>query len=99
MNCRWKAYIDYVYSNLLKLIGIFNKLRRKVIFNVLKSLYFAFVHPHLLYAIEVYGNSSPNHLNKLIILNNKLLRIVQNKSLRTPVIELYGNFNLFIYLL
>jgi len=60
---------------------------------VLKSLYFAFVHPHLLYGIEVYGNSSLSHLNKLIILNNKLLRIVQNKSLRTPVIELYRNFN------
>ena len=81
----WKAHIDYVYSKLLKFIGIF-------CFNVLKSLYFAFVDPHLLYGIEVYGNSSLSHLNKLIIFNNKLLRIVQNKSLRTPVIELYRNF-------
>ena len=53
-----------------------------------KSLYIAFVHPHLLYGIEVYGNSSLNHLNKLIILNKKLLRIVQNESLRT---QLSGN--------
>jgi len=64
-------------------------------FSVLKSLdlYFAFVHPHLWYGVEVYGKSSLNHLNRVIILNNKLLRIVQNKSLRTPVIELYRNFN------
>ena len=73
--------------------GILYKLKWKVSFNVLKSLYFAFVHPHLLYGIEVYGNSSLSHLNKLIILKNKLLRIVQNKSFRTSVIELYRNFN------
>ena len=58
-----------------------------------KSLYFAFVRSHLLYGIEVYGNSSQNHLNKLIILIKKLLHIVRNKSLRTPVIELCRNFN------
>jgi len=54
------------------------------------------LHPHLLYGIEVYASSSQNHLNKLIILNNKLLRI-QNKSLRTPVIELYRNLIHYLY--
>jgi len=81
----WNAHIDYMYSKLLKFIGFFYKLSWKVSFSVLKSLYFAFVHPHniMLYGREVYDNSSLNHLNKLIILNNKLLRIVQNKSPRT----------------
>ena len=91
--CAWRHNNKQACRNFGKFIGIFYKLRWKVSFNVLKSLYFAFVHPHLLYGIEVYGNSSLSHLNKLIILNNKLLRIVQNKSLRTPVIELYRNFN------
>jgi len=50
---------------------------------ILRMIYFAFVHPHLLYGIEVYGNTTTNHLSKLIILNNKLLRILQNKSIKT----------------
>jgi len=88
-----KSHIDYVYSKLLKW-NFFYKLRWKVSFSVLKSLYFAFEHPHLLYGIEVHGNSSQNQLNKVIILNNKLLlHIVQKKSLRIPVIELYRNFD------
>ena len=46
---------------------------------ILKSIYFAFVHPHLLYGIELYANTSSSHLSKLETLNNKLLRILQNK--------------------
>jgi len=39
-------------------------------------IYSAFVHAHLLYGIEVYGNTTANHLRKLTVLNNKLLRIL-----------------------
>ena len=52
-------------------------------------LYFAFVYLHLLYGIEVYGNTSKNSINRLIILNNKIVRIVQNKPLQYRVLNLY----------
>jgi len=51
--------------------------------------YFAFVHSHLLYEIKVYSNTTANHLSKLIILNNKLLRILQYKSIKSHSIGLY----------
>ena len=56
-------------------------------------IYFAFVHSHLLYGIEVYANTTKNHLTKLITLNNKLLRIVQQKRNRTHTVELYQNYS------
>jgi len=37
------------------------------------------MHPHLLYGIELYANTGSTHLSKLETLNNKLLRILQNK--------------------
>ena len=55
-------------------------------------LYFAFVYAHLLYGIEIYSNTCKNHISKLEILN-KILRILQNKSIRTPVIELYKSYD------
>ena len=67
----------------VKFIGIFYKLR---------TVYFAFVHPHIAYGIELYANTlntAVTHLNKLLILNNKLLRILQNKSYNYPSNELY----------
>jgi len=60
---------------------------------VLKMLYFAFVYPHPLYGIEIYDNTSKSHISKLEILNNKILRILQNKSIHTPVIELYKSYD------
>jgi len=56
-------------------------------------IYFAFVHSYLAYGIEIYGNTYTSHLNRLMILNNKLLRILQNAPRDTPVIKLYANFN------
>ena len=57
-------------------------------------IYFAFVHSHLAYGIEIYGNTYINRLNRLMILNNKLLRILQNAPRDTPVVKLYANFNI-----
>lgn len=89
----WKPHIDYVHSKLLKFTSIFYKLRWKLSSAVLRILYFAFVYPHLLYGVEVYGNCYRSHIDKLIILNNKLLRIIQNKPMKTHVSQLYRNFD------
>ena len=48
-------------------------------------IYFAFIHSHLVYGIEIYGNTYINHLNRLAIL--------QNAPSDTPVVKLHANFN------
>ena len=39
----------------------------------------------------MYANTGTTHLSKLITLNNKILRILQNKSYSAPVKELYAH--------
>ena len=58
-------------------------------------IYFAFVHSHLAYGIEIYGNTYTNHLNKLMILNNTLLRTLRNAPSDILVVKLNANFNTF----
>ena len=53
----------------------------------------AFVHSHLIYGIEIYGNTCTEYLNKLMILNNKIFRILQHAPLDTPVSQLYATFH------
>ena len=89
----WSHHIDTIYSKLLKYIGIFYKIRSKLPWSILRNIYFAFVYPHILYGIEIYANTSSTHLKKLIIMNNKLLRILQNKPHKFPVKDLYLNFD------
>jgi len=61
-------------------------------YKVLVTIYYAFVHSHLLYDIEIYGNTHHSYLNKLMVLNNKLLRILQNAPRNIPVVDLYKTF-------
>jgi len=53
---------------------------------------FAFVHSHLLYGVELYANTGITYLSKLITLNNKILRILQNKAYNAPAKELYTDY-------
>ena len=39
-------HIEYIYGKLLRLVGIFYKIRNKLPLAVLKTIYFAFVHSH-----------------------------------------------------
>jgi len=61
-------------------------------FEVLRLTYFAFVHLHLSYGTEIYGNTTTNHLSKLLVLNNRLLRILQHKPFKTHTINLYNTY-------
>ena len=59
----------------------------------LKDLYYATVHSNLLYGIEIYANIYKTNLTELIILNNKVLRILQCKVRSTCTSELYVEYN------
>ena len=90
---KWVHHINSIYSKLIKFTSIFYKLRDRLPKLILKQIYFAFVHPHILYGIELYANTYKENLDKLIKLNNKLLRILQNKPISFPVYALYREYN------
>ena len=81
-------HIEYIFNKLLKFTGIFYKLRAKLSYDWLKSIYFAFVYPHILYGIEIYANTYISYLDKLMKLNNKILRIIQNQPFCSHVNDL-----------
>ena len=72
------------------------KIRTKLTTDIRRMIYFAFVHPLLLYGIEIYANTTKNHLPKLIKLNNKLLRVLQQKTSRTHTVFLYRTYHTLI---
>jgi len=55
------------------------KLGYKLNTQVLKTLYFSFIYPQLLNGVEIYANKSS--LQSLITLNNKIIRILQKKTI------------------
>jgi len=66
------SHISQFKFKLIKFVRIsFNKNRSKLTPDVLRMIHFAFVYPLLLYGIEVYANTTANHLTSLRTLNNK----------------------------
>ena len=59
---------------------------------MLREIYYAFIHSHVLYGVEIYANTKPTYLDKLMKLNNKLLRILQCKPITTAIRELYKTY-------
>jgi len=51
---KWINHIDHVCNKIIRYVGIFYKLRNKLPVEILKQLYFAFVHSHITYAAEIY---------------------------------------------
>ena len=89
----FKHHIDYVNNKLIKFVSIFYKLRDKLNTQILQMIYFSFVYPHILYGIELYANTSKTALKSLIVLNNKILRVLQQQPYRTHTAELYKRYN------
>jgi hypothetical protein len=90
---KWSAHIESVYKKIIRFVGIFYKIRSNLPPEVLKSIYYAFVHPHILYGVELYANTYVSYSDKLSKINNKILRILQNKPKLTAVRELYVMYN------
>ena len=92
----WQNHVDFNTLSWLNLQASSKKLRNKLNTLLLKILYFSFVHSQLIYGIEVYANTTKSCLGKLVILNNKILRIIQNKPRRTHTAELYKTYTLLL---
>ena len=80
---KWDSSYWVYNSEIKKVTGyILYKMRYKLPDWCLQNIYFAFRHPYILCSLEVYvyGNTFPSYLDKLTVLNNKLLRILQKKG-------------------
>ena len=72
----WDAHINYITKKLSKCIGILCKARRILNTDTLKSLYYTFAYPYLIYCNIVWGDTYQIHLNKLLKIQKKIIRII-----------------------
>ena len=83
----FKEHINNIISSVKKFCGIFYKFRSRLPLTCLKTIYFAMIHSHLNYGIEIYANTYNSFLEPLVKINNKILRILQNKPLYVPQLQ------------
>ena len=49
----WDAHINHIINKLLKFGGIFYKITNLMPPSIMKNIYFALIHPHIIYGIEL----------------------------------------------
>ena len=72
----WKTHIENVSTKISKSIGLFYKIRHFVNLKIMRTLYYSLTYPYLIYAIEVWGSADITHLNRLLILQKRIVRLI-----------------------
>ena len=76
---KYKTHINNICTKLSKSIGIIFKLSKlKVPLSVLIQVYYSLVYPYLNYNVCSYAGTYPSHLNRLLLLQKRLVRILSN---------------------
>ena len=79
----WNCHIKHVNLKISKGIGILTKLRRYLSKGVLRTLFYAFVQPHIDYGLLVWGSATTSNLKpikkNLQKVVRKILKIVTNQ--------------------
>ena len=81
--------MSYINSKIAKDVGIICRAKKYFNTSALINLYNAFVFPYLIYCVEVCDNALSTHIQPLIKLQNKIVRIITSSSHTTE--QLYEN--------
>ena len=74
--------------------GIFNQLKDYVSNQLARKLYYAFVYSNISYGIEVYGSCSDTSLERLQVIQNKLLKLMLRLDPYTSTNMLHSELNI-----
>ena len=78
----WHDHIDTLSKKISRSIGLLYKIRHFVNKNIMKMLYYSLIFSHLTYAIENWGSADNIHLNRLLIIQKRAVRILSNSNRR-----------------
>ena len=78
----WKQHINKVTKTLSKLCGVLYKIRPYVTQDILIMLYNTLVYPHLTYGSEVWCSADKSHLDKILLAQKRLVRMMTFNDIR-----------------
>ena len=90
----WREHVYDLCKSLIKYFGIFNKVKYFVTSKLARQLYFAFIYSRINYGIEVYGVCAKSLMQKLQILQSKLLKLLLRLDSRTSTNKLHKELNI-----
>ena len=72
----FKDHINSLVNKLAKYMYILVKLAKSIPLYVLRKIYFAHIHPHLLYCLPVYGSTTKSNTHQIITMQKRIIRLL-----------------------
>ena len=101
----WKRHIEHISKKLSRGIGVLCKARKMLNLCSLKTLYYSFIYPYLMYCNHVWAAACPTSLKGIRVLQNRVISIMTSAKRYTrlePLFEKLGilrfdDINKFLY--
>ena len=84
-NLSFRSHVDYIVTKSSKYIYVSYKVRHFIPVSELVQIYYTLNYPHLTYCITVWGGSYGSILKSVMLLKNRILRVICNAGLHASV--------------
>ena len=88
-NLNWKENVNLIANKVSKSIGIITKARFYLSMPSLRTLYFVFIYPYLQYETIVWGSTYKTTLNRLVVLQKRIIRVITKSCFDAPSAPLF----------
>ena len=85
----WKYHIDNVALKISRLFLVIARLRHLVPFTTLLSIYRSLILPYLSYGLAAWGQAAKSHLQKILVLQKRALRLMYFCKPRAHAVPLF----------
>ena len=93
-NLKFDHHIADIEHKISKGVGIISKLRYLMSQKVLLHVYYALVHPHLLYGLPAWGSTYSSYLKKIIPLQNKVVKVTGGGNMQDSPTQFYSELKI-----
>ena len=85
----WKYHLHLIRTKLSSACGILYRLKNMVTREVAKSIYHGIAHPYINYCCIVWSSCYPTHLQSLVSIHKRLIRIITKSNRWTHAAPLF----------
>ena len=93
-NLTWKHHIANVNSKISRALFSIKQVKNILPVSMLNKLYFALIHPHLIYGILSWGNAGKTVLQTTVTLQKRAIRMINTKSCNSHTDPLFFSSNI-----
>ena len=96
-NLTWKYHIHNIATKVSRSLFAIKQLKRVLPYACLRNLYYALIHPHLIYGLIIWGNANKAHLKQIITIQKRAIRTIHNATYNShtePLFKSSGILNI-----